>query len=272
MWKVVLFVLAFACISYSQHPALPCESYCNIKRQNLVAVENDPPLGRCLYNANPLTRYGRSCYCEDGYSGTHCLEKNEQPSVPAEPHVNWNCAFYTAHNTTADSIRLCGCSIGWGGENCTQNCTQMINCTEPNTCYYAEGQFKCACAKNIIGSNCEYDMTTLFKAHDISAGYFFLVGYGILFLFSLLLFGVNIRHKGCNFKLFCIMLVMTSSLIKFVMSIYNIIGVQWRYTGNSSGLLIAIFEMGSFYTSSLGSVVQLCCNVAMIFLCKLSYL
>ncbi|KAL0481952.1 teneurin [Acrasis kona] len=268
MEVMTALVMMFCIVGvYADIPTVYCEGYCNVKRVNGAPNYNLPETGVCLYNANPLTKYGRSCFCKDGWGGNSCLDKH--PVTKNQPHINENCIFSSADRTNVtDKIRLCGCSIGWGGSHCNETCPASLNCTSPNYCYYSEDQFRCACGPNMVGSKCDYDMTLLLEIHDLTAGYGFLTIYSLLLLFSLLVFGSNLRLKGCNMELFTLTILIFSITIKVATSIYTIIGVHWRKLGPKFSYFQAVFDYGPTYSNTFGSVLMLCVYVSIIFLCK----
>src|SRR3989338_1630781 len=170
-------------------------------------------------------------------------------------------------NNMTNIIRRCGCNIGWGGPDCSISCEgKLPNCTAPNYCYYAKGEFLCGCAKDRIGENCSYDMRTLFQAHDLTAGYSFMVIFALLLFFAILNFYTTLRLKGCELKLFCAALLVLSTGVKLGMTVFNLIGVHWQYAGTRFTQYPLVFDFAPLYVSSFGSVLQLCCNVSMIFL------
>lgn len=272
LFLVLTVLLTFVC--GQQFAVRSCESYCNVRLENNLLLRNDPVNGVCLYNGNTQIKYGRSCFCKDGFYGENCL--SVQADTTTTNHINYQCAYSSETDNTnmTRAIALCGCNIGWGGPECSISCEGMLpNCTAPNYCYYnnAEQKFQCGCAKDRIGENCSYDMRTLFQAHDLTAGYSFMVVFTLLLFFAILIFYTTLRLKGCELKLFCAALLVLSTGVKLGMTVFNLVGVHWQYAGNRLAPYPLVFDFAPLYVSSFGSVLQLCCNVSMIFLCKIFY-
>ncbi|XP_053692498.1 protein eyes shut [Sabethes cyaneus] len=134
-----LFLLLFGIASVS---------VLNHTEAGFACLSNPCVYGVCIDDLNSTY----SCYCIDGYTGTHC-------------QTNWDeCWSSPCRNggTCIDGIAAynCTCRDGFVGLNCEENFNECLSnpCQNGGSCHDQDNAFVCSCVPGYDGTFCEVDV------------------------------------------------------------------------------------------------------------------
>ncbi|XP_055547173.1 protein eyes shut [Wyeomyia smithii] len=123
-------------------------SLINQTEAGFACLSNPCIYGVCIDDLNSTY----SCYCIDGYTGTHC-------------QTNWDeCWSSPCRNggTCIDGIAAynCTCQDGFVGLNCEENFNECLSnpCQNGGSCHDQDNAFVCSCAPGYVGVFCELDV------------------------------------------------------------------------------------------------------------------
>ncbi|XP_058820383.1 protein eyes shut [Topomyia yanbarensis] len=123
-------------------------SFLSHTEAGFACLSNPCVYGVCIDDINSTY----SCYCIDGYTGTHC-------------QTNWDeCWSSPCRNggTCIDGIAAynCTCQDGFIGLNCEENFNECLSnpCQNGGSCHDQDNAFICSCAPGYVGIFCEVDV------------------------------------------------------------------------------------------------------------------